>query len=132
VTITEILAAIDAEITRLQQVRDLIAAVPAQKRPGRPAGYAATPAKAAKRRTLSATARKKIAAAQRKRWAAKRSAATRPAKKATGNRPVQKVTVTRLPPKQQRERKPRTVNKAPLKHALSSASGTVAVVPKAL
>jgi hypothetical protein len=58
VTTTEIIAAIDAEIARLQQVRNLIAGVPPQKRRGRPAGSAATPAKAAKRRALSAAARK--------------------------------------------------------------------------
>jgi hypothetical protein len=66
---------IDAEITRLQQAKALLAGTNGHRRPGRPA-KSATPAKAATpvkassaKRTLSPQARKKIADAQKKRWA---------------------------------------------------------------
>jgi hypothetical protein len=65
-----IISAIDAEIARLQQVRDLLAkgaGVGAVRRGGRPK-KAAAPAPA-KKRTLSPDARKRIAEAQKKRWA---------------------------------------------------------------
>ena len=61
----EIIAAIDAEIQRLQQARNLISGLGGTKRRGRPPAGSAHKAK----RTLSAEAREKIAAAQRKRWA---------------------------------------------------------------
>lgn len=72
--IDSILAQIDAEISRLTQVRSLLAttgnvgtlAAPKGKRgPGRPR----------KKRTLSPEARKRIAEAQRKRWAAQKAKA---------------------------------------------------------
>lgn len=59
---TDLLSALDAEISRLQQVRAILAGGSnhtALKR-GRPAG---------KRRTMSAEGRARIAEAQRKRWA---------------------------------------------------------------
>lgn len=65
-TIDTILASIDAEIARLQQVRALLSSDGTRK--------AAAPVR--KRRKLSAAARKKIADAQRKRWAAQKKAAT--------------------------------------------------------
>jgi hypothetical protein len=70
--INTILAAIEAEIQRLQQARTLLAGDTGAKRgPGRPKGSAAGP----KKRRLSPEARAKIAAAQRARWAkAKRAA----------------------------------------------------------
>jgi hypothetical protein len=55
----EIMQTIDAEISRLEQVRALLA------------GHT-TPLKRGKRSTMSAEGRARIAAAQRKRWAAKR------------------------------------------------------------
>jgi hypothetical protein len=73
-----ILSAIDEEISKLQQVRFLLAttsttaALLAKRGPGRPKKAAADdsrPAKIAKR-VLSPEARKKIADAQKKRWAA--------------------------------------------------------------
>jgi hypothetical protein len=71
--IEKIVAEIDAEIVRLQQVRTLLVAVPAKRGPGRPAKTTTTvkaaPVKAAKRRTLSADAREKIRQGQLKRWA---------------------------------------------------------------
>ena len=57
-TTEAILAAIDAEIERLQNVRDLLTETTK--------GNTAAPRK---RRTLTAAARKRIADAQRKRWA---------------------------------------------------------------
>jgi hypothetical protein len=61
-----IVAAIDAEIRRLQDARALLAGDAAEKRsPGRPKGSAAGP----KKRLLSPEARARIAAAQKARWA---------------------------------------------------------------
>lgn len=63
----KLIAAIDAEISRLQQVKSLLsgtARIQSIKLP-----VAAKTAQPAKRRTLSAAARAKIAAAQRARWA---------------------------------------------------------------
>jgi hypothetical protein len=66
---TEILAAIDAEIARLQEARNALAGVSGAKRRGRPSASASPNKTNPKKRTLSAEAREKIAAAQRKRWA---------------------------------------------------------------
>lgn len=61
-----ILAAIDAEIQRLQYVRSLLSGdTVARRGPGRPKGSSTPP----KRHQLSPEARAKIAAAQRARWA---------------------------------------------------------------
>jgi hypothetical protein len=66
----DIVTALDAEINRLQQARDAIAAgLPSTKRRGRPAAVAAFLKEPKAKRTLSAEARRKIAATQRKRWA---------------------------------------------------------------
>jgi hypothetical protein len=73
-----ILAEIDAEIARLQQVRALLmpAAMPAKRGRGRPAKTRATSApKKAKRRTMSAEARELVRQAQLKRWAATKKSA---------------------------------------------------------
>ncbi|KAA6459557.1 hypothetical protein DYQ86_15650 [Acidobacteria bacterium AB60] len=61
-TTDSILASIDAEIARLQNVRDLLA----KTTMGKGAPDASTPRK---RRKLSPAARERIAEAQRKRWA---------------------------------------------------------------
>ncbi len=76
----DVLAAIDKEIARLQQARDILAGedeevdgtaravgrpAAAKKRVGRPAGT---------KRVLSPEARKRIAEAQKKRWAAQKQA----------------------------------------------------------
>ena len=70
---TEIIAQLDAEIARLQQVKALLNGTTTKRSPGRPAASvtaAAPVTKAApKKRILSAEARAKIAAAQKKRWA---------------------------------------------------------------
>ena len=73
----DVVAAIDKEIARLQQARDILAgeeeATPrargaakqvVKKKVGRPAGT---------KRVLSAEARKRIADAQKKRWAAQKA-----------------------------------------------------------
>ena len=126
----DILAALDAEIARLQQVRSALAGSPAPKRRGRPPGSMTKPMP--KRRTLSAAARKKIADAQRKRWAATKAAeASAPKKvakkimrKARKKTLLKKVAITKIPPKQQRERKPQVTKSQ--KSALSGKSETIA------
>ena len=66
----EILAAIDAEISKLKQARALLAGVTPVKVPAA-AKKAKVAAKApGKRRKMSAETRAKMAAAQKKRWAA--------------------------------------------------------------
>jgi hypothetical protein len=70
VSTQEIIAAIDAEILRLQRVRNLISGLGGTKRGGTRLRRARKT-----RRTLSAEAREKIAAAQRKRWANGKKAA---------------------------------------------------------
>jgi hypothetical protein len=67
-TTIEILAAIDAEITVLQQARAILAGVAPVKGTH---GAAKVPRK---RHKMSAEARAKIAAAQKKRWAAQKKA----------------------------------------------------------
>ncbi|MGA7524630.1 MAG: hypothetical protein WBW84_19425 [Acidobacteriaceae bacterium] len=82
---SEILAAIDEEIGRLQQVRDLLAdkngrskrsprtaAIPAT---AFPFGVASATAAPKKRRKISAAGRARIAAAQKARWAKLKKAA---------------------------------------------------------
>ncbi|AFL86779.1 hypothetical protein Terro_0433 [Terriglobus roseus DSM 18391] len=77
-TTQEILAAIDAEISKLQQVRAALSGYSdptvVKRGPGRPKKIVA-PVKAPAKRVLSDAARAKIAAAQKKRWAASRKAA---------------------------------------------------------
>jgi hypothetical protein len=68
-TIDEILASIDSEISRLKQVRSLLATDGANKT------AIATPSR--KRREMSAAARKRIGDAQRKRWAKQKATATK-------------------------------------------------------
>jgi hypothetical protein len=69
--INHLLAAIDAEIARLQQARSLLSGGGTGTRGGK----AAHTKPASVKRTLSPEARKRIADAQRKRWAAQRKAA---------------------------------------------------------
>ena len=112
----EIITALDAEISRLQHARSLIAASGEPKRGGRPAKSAPSAVPALKKRKLSPEARKKIAAAQKKRWAKQKAA-----------KPVQ---VTRVPAKKQPEKRVRVVKKGTAQNALSSRSETVAVTAK--
>jgi hypothetical protein len=64
-TISDILSSIDAEISRLQQARDLLVSNAVSR--------GTTPVRA--KRRLSTAARKRMAEAQRKRWAASKKAA---------------------------------------------------------
>lgn len=98
-----IVTEIDAEIARLQQVRELLAAVKVtggKRKPGRPAAAASLPANGKAVRVLSAASRESIAAAQKKRWAkvrrekkaALKAAATEPAaKKSSKSAPKKRV-----------------------------------------
>ena len=85
--VSQIIAEIDAQITKLQQARNLLQGAGAQSsetekprrgRPRKDAGVAtsATPKKSVgtSKRTLSPEARKRIADAQKRRWAERRKA----------------------------------------------------------
>jgi hypothetical protein len=70
--LNSIVADIDAEISRLQQVRRLLAGIPVAVSKGNgPTGVALG---GRKRKKMSASARAKISAAQKKRWAKAKSA----------------------------------------------------------
>jgi hypothetical protein len=69
----KLIAAIDAEISRLQQVKSLLSGTARTQSIKLP--VAAKTSQPTKRRTLSAAARAKIAAAQRARWAKFRKSA---------------------------------------------------------
>ncbi len=80
-----ILAEIDAQISKLQQARQLLAGVEEVKRagPGRPKGSKNTPAPAAsvpssKKRKLSPEGRKRIADAMKRRWAERKKTTAKP------------------------------------------------------
>ncbi len=72
-SIETILAEIDAEISRLTQVRSLLAGSRAINSTGVRSKNSKGPGKPRKKRVLSADARKRIADAQRKRWAAQKA-----------------------------------------------------------
>jgi hypothetical protein len=80
VNISSVVAQIDQEILRLQQVRALLTQNSTAPRRGRPRVNAAE--KPAKRHTMSAEGRARIAAAQKKRWAKQKAAPRRKATKA--------------------------------------------------
>jgi len=74
--INEIVAVLDDETSRLQQVRSLLAGTKGSvTRAATSFAFGANQAKPRKRRHLSAEARVRIATAQRKRWAAQKKAA---------------------------------------------------------
>ena len=86
-----IIQGIDAEISRLQQVRAILTGTDVKRAAGRPksthvpsGSIAAKPTK----RVLSAEARAKIAAAQKARWAKSKKADRKAAKKAAAVRTV--------------------------------------------
>ena len=96
-----IIAAIDAEIGKLQEVRALLSSVnnatPVTK---------AAPAEKSVRRKLSPTARRRIAEAQKKRWAAAKAAKEAvkptPANKAVKETPAERVSVKKAPKRRSR------------------------------
>ena len=103
--ISDILAAIDQEVSRLEQARSLLQSsngpsVPAAvegKRRGRPPGKATkapvtTEAPVKQTRTMSEDGRARIAAAQKARWAAKKKADTKAAKVSASAPVAQKTT----------------------------------------
>ena len=65
--INQILAELDAEISRLQQAKALLAGDTVKRKPGRPKGTTAPVPK--KKRNLSPEGRARIAAAVKARWA---------------------------------------------------------------
>jgi hypothetical protein len=65
--LTRIVADIDAEVSRLQQVRRLLAGIPVAVSKGN--GQTGVALGGRKRKKMSAAARAKISAAQKKRWA---------------------------------------------------------------
>ncbi len=69
--IKSILSELDAEIARLTQVRKLLAGYGSATVTAKVAAKA--PARARKKRVLSAEARRRIAEAQKRRWAAQKS-----------------------------------------------------------
>jgi hypothetical protein len=72
--IDSILAQIDSEIARLTQVRRLLSNSGKSSTGGSGLAFSKSPAKkTARKRVLSAEARKRIAEAQRKRWAAQKA-----------------------------------------------------------
>jgi hypothetical protein len=95
--ISDIVLAIDAEITQLQKVKALLTGTDttvAQRKLGRPAraslpnkvtrlNSAEFAEKSSKRRTISAEARAKIAATQKARWAKSKKAAKKATRKAS-------------------------------------------------
>ncbi len=69
--VTRIIAELDAQISKLQQARALLAGVPIAKAgPGRPKGSKNNTAKS--KRNISPEGRKRIAEAMKKRWADRR------------------------------------------------------------
>jgi hypothetical protein len=76
--LTNVIAQIDAEISRLNQAKQALLGISTQKGPGRPRG-ASTGAKKATsvkpKRKMSAAGRARIAAAQKVRWAKVKKAA---------------------------------------------------------
>ncbi len=76
VDVTRIIAELDAQISKLQQARALLAGVPTVKAgPGRPKGSKNTTTKS--KRNLSPEGRKRIAEAMKKRWADRRKQSTK-------------------------------------------------------
>jgi hypothetical protein len=78
---SHIIAEIDAEISRLQQARELLSgsAVKTSKGPGRPKGSKNAKAAAPAKRKLSPEGRKRIADAMKRRWAERRKTAAKSA-----------------------------------------------------
>lgn len=83
--VSRIIAEIDAQISKLQQARQLLAGAEEVKRagPGRPKGSknssaaAAAPAASSKQRKLSPEGRKRIADAMKRRWAERKKTAAK-------------------------------------------------------
>jgi hypothetical protein len=80
VEVSRIIAEIDAQISKLQQARQLLSGtVTAAKGPGRPKGSKNAVAKPRRKHKLSPEGRKRIADAMKRRWAERRKAAAKSA-----------------------------------------------------
>jgi hypothetical protein len=100
-----ILSAIDAEISRLKEVKALLSSAGSaavKRKPGRPANSESVVApnvqKRKKRRKLSAEARERIRQAQIKRWAAVKQAAEPDARTTSVAPPKEKRKVAKTAP----------------------------------
>jgi hypothetical protein len=95
--IQDIVVEIDAEISKLQQVKALLTGTSTteKRKPGRPANTILA-GNARTRRTLSAEAREKIAAAQRARWAKSKKAAKKAAPSTTAASTAKKAPAVGL------------------------------------
>jgi hypothetical protein len=103
--IQDIVVEIDAEISKLQQVKALLSGISNTEmwKPGRPAN-ASLAGKARTRRMLSAEARERIAAAQRARWAKSKKAAKKAARSTAAASTTKKVPVVGLHAKSKKKR----------------------------
>jgi hypothetical protein len=87
VEVSRIIAEIDAQISKLQQARELLSGTTAKagKGPGRPKGSknakASTSSGTSRKRRLSPEGRKRIADAMKRRWAERRKLAAKAASK---------------------------------------------------
>jgi hypothetical protein len=90
----KVVAEIDAEISRLQQVKALLTGTSTTE--NRNAGRSSVAGSSGKKRTLSAEARERIAAAQRTRWAKAKKAVKRAARH-TSAVPARKKAATANP-----------------------------------
>ena len=106
----DIIIEIDAEISRLQEARALLAGIgiTIKRKPGRPSGVSSLgnamsfiPAKSASKpaakRTVSAEAREKMAAAQKARWAKTKEAAKKKAQAVAAVPAVKSITTNGIP-----------------------------------
>ena len=71
--ITQIIAEIDAELTRLKQARALLNGTEVKRGPGRPKANDEAPSPKKKKRNLTPEGRARIAAAVKARWAKQRN-----------------------------------------------------------
>jgi hypothetical protein len=103
--IQNIVVEIDAEISKLQQVRALLVGISTTEilKPGRPAN-ASSAGKSRTRRTLSAAARERIAAAQRARWAKSKKAAKKAARSTPAASTAKKAPAVGLGAKSKKKR----------------------------
>ena len=104
---------IDAEISRLQQARGLLAGANSAGKPKQRASASASPRNKKPVRTLSAAARARISAAQKARWAKSKRAAKKEARNAAAAAAAKKTTPNGRVRKKASAKKTASVNKAP-------------------
>jgi hypothetical protein len=103
--IQDIVVEIDAEISKLQQVKALLTGTSTtdMRKAGRPTNTS-LPGNARTKRTLSAEAREKIAAAQRARWAKSKKAAKKAARSTVAVSTAKKAPAVGLRAKSKKKR----------------------------